>query len=168
MTEIIIWFLVKNNHHHNTTQHCLLSVYIWYFRGTWQFFHQVSGERMEKNVFKAMVMVNNTLLQDGAHMPEQGMLNRMMSSEEEVLTVASQDSPMFNTPCRTGLLVRSSLSLCLPEEVFISPSLLEDNVTGMEFEVGGFFFFLPVIYFIPLSFFAWRSLLSFLFLFLCR
>lgn len=163
MTEFIIWFLVKNNNDQNTTQHCLLSVYIWYFRGTWQFFHQVSGETMEKYVFKAMV--NNTLLQDGSHMPEQGMLNRMMSSEDEVLPVASQDSPMFNILCRTSLLVRSSLSLCLPEKVFISPSLLEDNVTGMEFQVGGFF---SVIYFIPLSFFAWRSLLSFLFLFLCR
>ena len=80
----------------------------------WKFLHKVSGERM-KNRFNAII---NILLENGSHVSEQGLLNRMMLSKEEVLNAASQDSSTFNISCRIGLLVMNSLSFCL-RKVFL-------------------------------------------------
>lgn len=52
----------------------------------WKFLHKVPGERMRKNRFIAMI---NILLEN---VSEQGLLNRIMSSKEEVLNATSKDS----------------------------------------------------------------------------
>ena len=52
----------------------------------WKFLHKVSGERMRKNRFIAMI---NILLEN---VSEQRLLNRIMSSKEEVLNATSKDS----------------------------------------------------------------------------
>lgn len=99
----------------------------------WKFLYKVSGERMRKNRFNAMI---NILLENVS----EGLLNRMMSSKEEVLNATSQDSSTLNISCRIGLLVMNSLSFCLSEKS-ICCLFSKDDFTGCRILGEWIFFF---------------------------
>ena len=46
---------------------------------------------------------------------------------------------LFNICCKAGLVVLNSLNFCLPEKLFISPSILNDILAGYS-NLGGRFF----------------------------
>lgn len=70
----------------------------------------------------------------------------------QVIIFLLPEELLKNIYCRAGLLLMNSLSFCLSEKGFISPSLLNDNLTRYKI-LGGwcFFFFQHFKYFTPLS-----------------